>query len=157
MQFGNNKIQDFDITRIRALYQSAPTVKSDALELGRSLLPVDSTSRPLLVCYKGASEMIMAKYMLNPLMKLERFNNGKYLIEKAISRDTLNIEMRFIRYSIQCNIPKFLNYNDAINRDKSMLMANIDNIRDHELKILVFNYLSNQSRLNKDKLKDLKN
>lgn len=122
------------------------------------MLQMDSeTAAPVLICYKGANEMIQAKYTLNPISKLEKFNKGKELIKKAFSRDTLNLEMRFIRYSIQSNLPAFLGYHDDLGKDKQFLLDNTINTKDLELKEMIFNYLSALSVIKPDELKQLKN
>jgi hypothetical protein len=151
-------VQTFDLHQIRALYHHAPEVKRDALQLNQLMLQVDSgTAAPLLVCYKGANEMIQAKYTLNPMMKLEKFNRGKVLIKKAIARDPLNLEMRFIRYSIQSNLPAFLGYRDELDTDKQFLLDKTRYSKDLELKEMILNYLSALPVIKQDELKKLKN
>jgi hypothetical protein len=136
----------FNLSEIRELYKSAPLVKEDAKKLDQLMLGVNADSAaPVLICYKGASKMIDAKYSLNPIVKFEDFNKGKDLINRAISRDTLNLEMRFIRYSIQSNLPGFLGYHDDLNSDKHFLLINIGNTKDTQLKEMILTYLSAQS------------
>lgn len=150
--------QMLDLSKIRGLYHRAAEVKQDAAKLNQLMLQMDSeTAAPVLICYKGANEMIQAKYTLNPISKLEKFNKGKELIKKAFSRDTLNLEMRFIRYSIQSNLPAFLGYHDDLGKDKQFLLDNTINTKDPELKEMIFNYLSALSVIKPDELKQLKN
>jgi len=135
--------QTVDMSKIRHLYQSAPLVKQDATQLESLLQNINNnTETPVLVCYKGASEMIQAKYAFNPFTKLEKFNKGKELLQKAISRDTLDLEMRYIRFSIQSNLPSFLGYHDELNMDKRFLVENTKNTKDPELKKMISNYLT---------------
>jgi len=94
--------------------------------------------------------MIQAKYSLNPIIKLEKFNRGKELITKALNRDTLSLEMRFIRYSIQSNLPAFLGFHDEMYTDKRFLVDNVKISNDPELKEMIINYLS---ATNPEKLK----
>ncbi|WP_461452657.1 hypothetical protein [Mucilaginibacter sp.] len=132
-----------NLSEIRKLYESAPLVKQDAKKLDQLMLNVNvNNANPVLICYKGASELIDAKYTINPITKFDDFNKGKALINKAISRDTLNLEMRFIRYSIQSNLPGFLGYSDNLENDKNFLLINILNIKDQQLKEMILNYLS---------------
>jgi hypothetical protein len=135
--------QTFDMNRIRSLYRSAPTAKQDAIQLQDLLKGVNNnTAVPVLVCYKGASEMIQAKYAFNPFTKWEKFSKGKQLLQQAISRDTLDLEMRFIRFSIQSNLPGFLGYHDELNTDKRFLAENTKKTKDPELKKMISNYLN---------------
>jgi hypothetical protein len=149
--------QTLELHQIRSLYHRAAEVKTDALQLNNLLLQADSNAAPVIICYKGANEMIQAKYALNPVSKLEKFNKGKELIKKAIGRDTLNLEMRFIRYSIQSNLPAFLGYHDELGKDKQFLLDNTRDNQDAELKEMIVNYLSALSVMKPDEFKKLKN
>ena len=136
-------VQTLDIHQIRELYHRAAEVKQDARKLNNLMFQVDTAAgAPVLICYKGANEMIQAKYTLNPVNKLEKFNKGKDLIKKAFSRDTLNLEMRFIRFSIQSNLPSFLGFRDNLEQDKRYLLNNTKTSKDPELQEMIFNYLS---------------
>jgi hypothetical protein len=158
LPFGTMPIQTVDLDKIRGLYHRAAEIKQDAAQLNQLMLQVDSGSAvPVLICYKGANEIIQAKYSLNPIVKLEKFNKGKELIKKAINRDMLNLEIRFIRYSIQSNLPAFLGYHDDLSKDKQFLLDNTMENKDPKLKEMIFNYLSALPVINPDKPKQLKN
>jgi hypothetical protein len=157
LPLGALAIQTIDLSKIRGLYQRAAEVKHDALQLNKLMLQVDSDAAPLLLCYKGANEMIQAKYAINPIVKLEKFTKGKNLIKKAFLRDTLNLEMRFIRFSIQSNLPSFLGYHNELDNDKRYLSDNTKDIKDPELKEMIFNYLSGLAVIKQGELKQLKN
>lgn len=158
LPFGTTAGQTVDLNKIRGLYHSAAEIKQDAAQLNQLLLQVDSGSAvPVLICYKGANEMIQAKYSLNPVVKLNKFNKGKELIKKAFNRDTLNLEIRFIRYSIQSNLPAFLGYHDDLSKDQQFLLDNTRDNKDPRLKEMIFNYLSALSVIKPEELKQLKN
>lgn len=145
------------ISKIRKLYQSAAISATDARRLKDLLIATDSNSTATLYCYKGAIEMVQAKYSINPMVKLGSFGRGKAWMEQAISKDTANVEMRFIRFSIQSNLPAFLGYRDAIGKDRKFLMAHITETRDAELKEMIINYLKNTADSSKAELKGLRN
>ncbi len=146
-----------DISKVRQLYQIAAVSAQDAGRLKKLLMDIDSNSTDLLYCYKGAVEMVQAKYSINPMVKLESFGRGKTWIERAISRDTANLEMRFIRYSIQRNLPVFLGYRDALVKDRRFLLVHIVGARDEELKNMIVNYLKSTADLSVMELKGLGN
>ena len=150
-------VQTPDLHQIRILYHTAAEVKKDAQQLNKLMLQVDSSALPIVVCYKGANEMIQAKYAINPITKLDKFNRGKNLIQKAFTRDTLNLEMHFIRYAIQSNLPAFLNYHDELDKDKHYLLDNTKASKDPELQDMIFNYLSGLAVITPEELKQLKN
>jgi hypothetical protein len=143
---GTLAAQTFNLRQIRALNHQAPENKRSASDLNKMVMQIDSvTAAPVLVCYKGANEMIQAKYSLNPINKLEKFNKGKVLIEKAFGRDSLNLEIRFIRFAIQRNLPSFLRYHDELERDKQFLLINTRYSNDPELKEMILNYLETKN------------
>lgn len=131
-----------EIEKVKTLFQTAARDKIAAEQLLNLLAPVNESSAPLLIGYKGAAEMMQAKYAFNPLNKLKRFNAGKQLIEKAVKKAPENVEIRFIRFAIQTNLPAFLNYNDDIQKDKQYLLSNVKTIKDKTLKHNIVKYLS---------------
>lgn len=156
--FGIPAAQTLDLHQVRGLYHRAPEIKQDARKLNDLMAHVDTASDPpVLICYKGANEMIQAKYTFNPVNKLDQFNKGKDLIRKAFSRDTLNLEMRFIRFSIQSNLPSFLGFRDNLEQDKRYLLDNTKTSKDAELQEMIFNYLSGLAVIKPEELKQLKN
>lgn len=150
-------LQTLDLHQVRMLYHTAAEVKQDAAQLNKLMLQVDSGALSVMVCYKGANEMIQAKYAINPITKLDKFNKGKDMIQKAFSRDTLNLEIRFIRFAIQSNLPAFLNYNNDLNKDKRFLLVNTKASKDPELQEMIYNYLSGLNVIKPEELKQLKN
>lgn len=136
-----------DITELRALYYQSATDKAAADKLLELLSKVDAQSGELLICYKGVAEMMQAKYTISPISKYRRFKKGKQFIESAVALDPENLEIRFLRFTIQTNLPAFLGYNDHIKADKKILMKNLDQLHDKPLKQLVINYLSASKNL----------
>jgi hypothetical protein len=128
-------------SELRTLYYQAVSSKTAADKLQKSLLTVDDNSLQLLICYKGAAEMMQAKYILSPVTKFRKFKRGKNFIESAIANEPENLEMRFLRYTIQTNLPSFLGYNNQISADKRMLLEKLNEIHDKHLQQLVVNYL----------------
>ncbi|MCT1530497.1 hypothetical protein M3B46_05785 [Sphingobacterium daejeonense] len=80
--------------------------------------------RPINLGYLGGLQTIWANHVFNPINKLKTFKEGKNKIEKAIKLDPENVELRFIRLSIQKNAPSFLGYNSNINSDKEFIKSN---------------------------------
>ena len=85
--------------------------------------------------------MIMAKHVFNPFSKLSYFNKGKLILEKAIQAEGKNVELRFLRYSIQTNVPAFLGYKSNLKNDYNFLKQAIPGIKDSVLKKIITSYL----------------
>jgi len=73
------------------------------------------------LAYLGALETIWANHVINPFSKLKAFRDGKEKIEKAATQTPKNIEISYLRLSVQKNAPSFLGYNDNINEDTEFL------------------------------------
>ena len=100
----------------------------------------NNKSETLNLAYLGAYQAVMANHVINPISKLKYFNQGKENLEKAIAKANTNAEMRYLRLSIQKNIPKFLKYSAHIQEDteyiskhrnmikSNVVIRNIDNL-----------------------------
>lgn len=78
--------------------------------------------------YYGAYLAIWANHVWNPMDKLSTFKKGKKELENAIKEDHNNVELRFLRLSIQSNVPGILNYDQNIKTDLAF-------IKDHKYEI----------------------
>jgi len=131
-----------ELREVKSLFEAAVHSKDSADRLLKILYSVGQSSSPLLICYKGAAEMIRCRYGFNPIHKFSRFKKGRILIEEAVKKEPDNLEIRFVRFAIQTNIPAFLNYNDHITNDKKYLLSNVKKIKDKKLKQDILAYLS---------------
>ncbi|MEJ7559716.1 MAG: hypothetical protein WKF66_15510 [Pedobacter sp.] len=144
------------IDTVRSLFYQAAKDKTSAKKFLNALSVVDNNSSPVLVCYKGVAEMMQAKHVLSPFSKLQKFKTGKTLIEKSIKRDPNDLELRFLRFSIQSNLPEFLGYDQAISADKVKLINGYSSIKDDELRQCVVNYLTASKYCTVAELKKIK-
>lgn len=151
--FNNNEPK---VVELRGLFYKASESKASALQLSKILDGVDDKSAPILLCYKGVADMMEAKHLFNPIYKLSRFNAGKAKIEEAIRRDPDDLEMRFLRFSIQNNLPGFLGYKEQIDQDKAKLLTELDQLRDDVLKKNIVNYLMVSGKCTDLEMKRLK-
>ena len=83
--------------------------------------------------YYGAYLVISANHTWNPIDKLNTFKKGKIEIENAIKQDSKNVELRFLRLSIQANVPKILNYDQNIKSDLIFIKEHKDKIQSKQL------------------------
>lgn len=130
------------VKQIREIYFKAAVNKNEVRKLGKLLDTVGMHSPPVLICYKGAADMLQARYAFDPFRKLQYFKRGRALIERSVALDTSCIESRFIRLTIQYNLPAFLNYNQNIYQDSCMVANNVLTLNDEDLKVKINTYLS---------------
>jgi len=86
---------------------------------------------------------MLAKYTLNPISKLSYFRKGKQMLENAIHADAANIELRFLRFAVQTNIPFLLGYHGFIESDKKLLLESLGSVKDPQLKGMITGYFEN--------------
>lgn len=77
------------------------------------------------LAYKGVAIAMYAELVDGPYDKLSYFNQGKALLEKAISKAPQNAEIRFLRFSVQDNVPWIVNYSDQLEEDAAFLLGAI--------------------------------
>ena len=141
---------------LRILFYKSADDKNAAEKFSRVLKNIDVSSSPLLVCHKGVAEMMQAKHTFNPFNKLARFYKGRSLIEQSIKLYPVNLEQRFLRFSIQSNLPGFLGYNNEIETDKMILLNGLDDLKDQKLKERIVTYMIGSAKLTTTELKKLR-
>jgi hypothetical protein len=67
--------------------------------------------------YQGMAIAMSAEICDGIPDKISAFNTGKSLIEKAVAEDFYNPEIRFLRFSLQAEIPMILGYRDHLKED----------------------------------------
>lgn len=85
---------------------------------------------PLLKGYLGVATMMRARITGNPFKKWYLFNKGKVLLEQAIDDDPNLLELRFLRLSVQKELPGILDYNGSIKSDRKFIVNHISDFMD---------------------------
>src|SRR5688572_12419212 len=66
----------------------------------------DSPS-PLMLAYTGTLQALKAKHSWNPYQKIKYVARSQKTLEKALKIEPTNLEIRFMRFSIQHYTPAF--------------------------------------------------
>lgn len=131
-----------ELENIRIMFHKAESSQKVCLDLIDNLKPYNEDNNVLLMGYKACATMLMAKHVFNPFSKLSYFKKGREMLERAIQFDHDNIELRFLRYTIQTNIPSFLNYNQFKDIDRLFLVNSLNKLNDQKLKKIIAAYLT---------------
>lgn len=75
--------------------------------------------------YSAVMILMKSRYVTFPFTKLKYFKIGKKKLNKVIDENPDNIEMRYIRFLMQQEIPKFLGYNKNIEEDFNKIINGI--------------------------------
>ncbi|MFM1875136.1 MAG: hypothetical protein RL266_873 [Bacteroidota bacterium] len=112
------------------------------LKMHSAFQKADITGNNLLLGYKGAVELGMARHDPNPFNKMSFFSDGKADLEKAISKDPENLELRFLRLTIQTHIPSFLGYSDNKEADKAFVLNHLEEAKSETFKTKVRKFIA---------------
>jgi len=145
--FFNSSANNPPIEEVRKIYQKAAKDEALCKKLIVNLQIYNENNNTSLAAYRACSTMIMAKYVSNPINKISKFNEGKTLLEKCIEKDNRNVEIRFLRFTVQCNAPKFIGYNTSIILDKNFLLNALSTVNDKQLKNIVVTFLKSSTYL----------
>ncbi len=129
------------LKEIRSEYPKAVENSEIATKLDGELTSVSSSSKPVLLAYKGAILTLKAKFAKSRSDKKEFFKEGVSLIENAKEAESPNIEIRYIRLSVQENSPRFLGYHKNIEEDKQFILKHYAAIASKELKGVLKNFI----------------
>lgn len=129
-------LANIDKEQIRKDYTKAVENKTICKEWISELEKTQSSDATLLA-YQGAFLTFWANHTSNPFEKLSTFKKGKEKIERAVKLDPQQVEIRFIRYSIQKKAPSFLNYRSNLEDDRQYLITYKDKVESTQLKNLI--------------------
>ena len=105
---------------LRRHYEQAAATK-EAGDKFYDLLHNYNEHNALVLGYKAASEAIKARdaSMLN---KLTYIQQAARTFEQAVSLEPANAEIRFLRFSVESNLPPFLGLSKHVEEDKAFLL-----------------------------------
>ncbi|MBC8082936.1 MAG: hypothetical protein H7Z21_06955 [Hymenobacter sp.] len=110
----------YSASNLRRQYQQAATGK-EAGEKFYQLMAAYQQQDALVLAYKAAAEAIRARdaSMLN---KLTYVQNAMKQFEQAVKLDADNAEIRFLRLSVESNVPSFLGLSQHVDEDRQFLL-----------------------------------
>ena len=80
----------------------------------------------IINAYKTVADLMLIKYKNNPFHKLNLFVNQTKKLDILVNNNLNNIEIRFLRYYVQKQSPKFLGYRDNLELDYQFIIKNND-------------------------------
>jgi hypothetical protein len=141
--------QSGDIDKWRKIYIQGP---KDSLTCAKmyQLITKENSRNNTILCYRGAITAEMAAYPANKAEKIKLFNAGKGLIEQSLAKDSSNVELHFIRFTIQTSCPKALGYNRQTDADKKKILNGYKSLGSAQLKQLISYFMLRSSYLSEN-------
>jgi len=75
------------------------------------------------ISHKAVLLSLMAKHAFLPTSKMQFLNKSTKAYQEAVNKDPNDIEIRFLRFNTQTNLPSILKDKDLIKTDKKLLIA----------------------------------
>jgi len=80
---------------------------------------------PLELSYIGALEALKAKHAWNPYSKLKYLKRSEGTLAKAVTAEPHNMEIRFMRFSVEYKVPGFLGDKKHLYTDREEIITQI--------------------------------
>jgi hypothetical protein len=104
----------------------------------------------LNVCYLGVIQALKAKHAWNPYYKVKYLNDAEKILQTAVSREPDNMEIRFMRFSIEHNVPGFLGYTKHLTADREEIIKQLERkyyaTADQDVVITIIKFLLESKR-----------
>lgn len=130
------------LDEVRMNYEHAVTDKNLCRQMIQTLSTNDGNA--VNIAYYGAYQTIWAKHVFNPIDKLNTFNKGKRNINKAALLSPDNIDVIFVRHSVQKNCPAFLGYRSNLKEDEAFLKQHLQEITSTNFRQMVISLLNSK-------------
>jgi len=140
----NSYASDYD-KQCRDLYYQVCLSEISIKDFSNYLNEDESNNNEVMMGYKAVINFLWADYYFNPIKKWNSFKKGKYELEKLINSYPENIELRFLRMTIQDGLPGFLDYSSDRESDRYFISQHLDELNDPDLKKRVSDYLQDQT------------
>lgn len=133
-----------NVDDLRVLYRDATKSEEQAQAFYEPLTEVTKDDKPVLVAYKGAGLMLLARYE-KLTERGPKVKDAVPWIEQAVADDPDNPEIRLIRLSVQEHLPKFLKYSQDIEDDRQFIQQALPSVTDSGLKAMINGYFDSFS------------
>jgi tetratricopeptide (TPR) repeat protein len=114
----------YKVTELRGQYLEA-SKSSEAAKRFNKMMGAYKDHHPVIMAYKAASEATMAKHVWNPYTKLHYLQRAAKLFEEAVKLDGQNPEIRFLRFTVEHYIPRYLNMSGNLQEDKQIIINSL--------------------------------
>lgn len=97
---------------------------------------------PQIIAYKGSTCAFLARYLFNPFKKIYYLNKSQKYLNRAVRLDPDNVEIRFLRFLTQSQIPAFFSLGYDVKSDKKYIIAHLDDFKLDGLAPEIVSYLT---------------
>lgn len=132
--FRNNDQPDLHVLRRQLMAAIESSKVTDSLY---NKLSGIRDKQPIIQAYIGTLRALKAKHTWNPYYKIKYISDAEKDYQAAVAADPHNMEIRFMRFSVEHNVPGFLGYNKNLTADRLEIIHQLNNRTGEEDKDLV--------------------
>ena len=118
--------QTNNLDQIRKSYIESAQSEENINKLISTCEEYKSKNDSIIYAYRTVADLMLMKYKYNPLYKLKLFTEYSRKLDLIVTNNFKNIEIRFLRYCVQKQTPRFLGYYDNLELDYQFIIQNID-------------------------------
>jgi len=131
---GAPSLQSQTIEECRKWYDLGISDEDYAEKLENSLVKWKQKST-LQTAYWAASKTLLAKHAWNPATKLSFLDEAQVAMNRCISQNPESMEMRYLRFSYERNLPAFLQNGNHLAEDSKKIIYLFRNNKHQELPV----------------------
>lgn len=109
--------------RIRHLYKEVSDLPAKTTEFRQVILQLPDEAKVLRLAYQATCEALKARETWLPWEKLAHFQKSMEMFAEILACHPTEIEVRFLRYTIQKNTPSILGLSTNTAEDKREIIA----------------------------------
>lgn len=106
---------------LRKLYKEA-SENPNKLKDFEQAIQQENLSPALQSAYKGALQALKGKYNFLPTIKLNLFWEASSYLQKALNQEPDNVEIIFLRFTVECGVPSLMNHALHLYEDKRKII-----------------------------------
>ena len=110
-----------DLPQIRKEYYAALN-DGKAAEKFYDKLRKNNSQEPIMMAYLGIAQAVRARHAINPYNKLSFLKAGMKSLNAAALKSPDDLEIRFLRFTLEHHIPSFLGYSEHLEADKKKIL-----------------------------------
>lgn len=120
--FGTAEV--YRVSELRQFYHKATKDANTGEAFHKHMAQYDGRE-PVILGFKATSEAVMAKYAWSPYAKLKHLKNSSAIFEQAVKLDPDNAELRFLRYTVEYYVPRYLNLSNNVDEDRKIILNSL--------------------------------
>lgn len=110
-----------DLPNLRHLYAAAVQDEAAARRFHAALKTYNG-AEPTVLAYRAVAEALQARYFWSPLAKLRAVRSADKLFTRAVALDPASVEVRFLRFTVESSVPRYLGYSQHLADDRVLVL-----------------------------------